>query len=300
MTEIVGVRFQRPGKLYYFDSAGIALGIGDSVVVETAQGLELGQVVIAPAEVLPEELDQRKPVKPVLRRAEEQDVRQSEDWKRQEEGALLECRKLVTSHGLPMKVIAAEYNFDGSRLILSFSAEKKVDFRGLVRELSKTLKTKVHLRQIGPREETKALKGVGRCGRVLCCANFLHQFDPVSIKMAKEQDLPLNPAKISGVCGRLLCCLAYENELYRELKSQMPKVGQRVSTPSGQGNVVALNILKETVVVELETQASQELPAAQVRVLEQVPSSKRHREKQSGSTVLTGGKESSPQGTPSV
>lgn len=298
MTDIIGVRFQKPGRLYYFDSAGIPLETGDRVLVETAQGPELGQVVIAPAEVLPEEMERRKPIKSVIRKAEEQDVRQAEDWKHREEDAITECKSLAAKYGLPMKIVAAEYNFDGSRLNLSFTSEKKVDFRGLVRELSKNLKTKVHLRQIGPREETKMFKGIGRCGRVLCCANFLNQFDPVSIKMAKEQELPLNPAKISGVCGRLLCCLAYENELYRELKTGLPKVGQRVSTPSGEGNVVSLNILKGTVVVGLETQVSQELPADQVKVLDQPPLSKKHKAKQYDSNTSSREKDSSTYGAP--
>ncbi len=296
MPEIVGVRFQRAGKLYYFDSAGVALEAGDRVVVETVQGLEMGQVVIAPAEVLPEELERRRPVKSVLRRAEEQDIRQAEEWKRQEEGALVECRELVVRHGLSMKVIATEYNLDGSHLTLSFSTETRVDFRGLVRDMGKALKTRIQLRQLGPREETKLLGGIGRCGRVLCCANHLSQFAPVSIKMAKEQDLPLNPTKISGSCGRLLCCLAYEEEFYRKARAGMPKRGQKVSTPFGEGNAVALNILKGTVTVEMETQALQELPAEQVKALEQVPVGKKFKAKRHGVTALNVEKGPSSQG----
>ncbi|MDP2744409.1 MAG: stage 0 sporulation family protein [Dehalococcoidia bacterium] len=279
MPEIVGVRFQPTTKLYYFDPAGIALKAGDRVVVETVHGLELGQVVIAPAEVLPEEFEKKKPVKVVLRKAEEKDVQQAARWKGQEEAALLECRRRATKLGLPMKVASVEYNLDGSHLTVSFGSDTKVDFRELLHEMARDLRTRIQFRQVGPREETKTLGGMGRCGRGLCCSTFLTQFDPVSIKMAKEQDLPLNPAKISGVCGRLLCCLAYENEFYRASKSVMPKVGQKVATESGEGHVIHLNVLKGNVVVELESRATVELPAAEVKVLEQAPIFRRQKGK---------------------
>jgi cell fate regulator YaaT (PSP1 superfamily) len=279
MPEIVGVRFQPTAKLYYFDPAGIALKVGDRVVVETVHGLELGQVVIAPAEVLPEEFEKKKPVRAVLRKAEEKDVQQSARWKGQEDAALLECRRLAVKLGLPMKVVSAEYNLDGSHLTVSFGSDMKLDFRELLHELGRDLRTRIQFRQVGPREETKTLGGIGRCGRGLCCSNFLTRFDPVSIKMAKEQDLSLNPAKISGVCGRLLCCLAYENEFYRASKSIMPKIGQKVATASGEGHVIYLNVLKGNVVVELESRATVELPSAEVRVLEQAPIARRHKGK---------------------
>lgn len=262
MANIVGVRFKRAGKVYYFDPAEFELDINDWVVVKTARGLELGQVVIAPKQVVDSEVSE--PLKPVVRRAEEEDIEQAEKLKAQEEEALTETGKLITKLNLPMKLLSAEYNLDGSHLTLCFSAEGRVDFRELVRELNKHFKTKIELRQVGPRDEAKLIGGFGRCGRPLCCVSFLSEFDPISIKMAKEQDLPLNPLKISGVCGRLLCCLSYESELYRALKQNLPKAGQKVTTPMGAASVVSVNPLKETVLVALENEVTVELPSRDV------------------------------------
>ena len=264
MAEIVGVRFKRAGRVYYFDPTDIELKVSDHVVVKTTRGLELGQVVIAPEQVLASEVE--TPLKPVVRKAEPEDIERAQEFKETEREALSECGKLIAKLNLPMKLLSAEYNFDGSRLTFFFSAAERVDFRELLRELAKRFKTQVQLRQVGPRDETKLIGGFGRCGRPLCCMSFLSEFAPVSIKMAKAQDLPLNPMKISGVCGRLLCCLTYENEQYQAMKEKLPKKGQRVSTASGVATVVGGNPLKETVLVKLESEATLELPLSEITI----------------------------------
>ena len=264
MAEIVGVRFRRAGRVYYFDPAGIELDVNDYVIVSTSRGTEMGRVVIAPRQVLASEVTE--PLKPVERKAEPEDVARAEELDAKAEETLIECGKLVGELQLPMKLISAEYNVDGSRLTVLFSAEERVDFRELVRRLTKRFKARVELRQVGSRDEAKLIGGFGRCGRPLCCMSFLSEFTPVSIKMAKEQELPLNPMKISGTCGRLLCCLGYENELYRAMKEKLPKEGQRVSTPSGVAKVVGGNPLKETVLVEVEGGARVELPLSEITI----------------------------------
>ena len=266
MADIVGVRFKKTGRVYYFAPAGVELDINDYVVVKTSYGNEMGKVVIAPRQVLDSEI--REPLKSVVRKAEEEDIQCAEEMESKEEEALIECGKLIADHNLPMKLISAEYNFDGSRLTFYFSAEERVDFRNLVKELTGRFQARVELRQVGPRDEAKMVGGFGRCGRQLCCASFLSDFEPISIKMAKEQDLPLNPMKISGTCGRLLCCLSYENEQYRSMKSKMPKIGQHVSTQLGVAKVIGLNPLKETVLVELESEATAELPLSEISTAE--------------------------------
>jgi len=269
MTEIVGIRFRRAGRVYYFDPAGIDLEVNDYVVVKTTRGMELGKVVISPKQVLASEVTEQ--LKPVVRKAEPEDIQRAQEFKDKEDEALAECGKLIAKLGLPMKLLATEYNFEGSRLTFFFSATERVDFRELVRELNSRFKIRVELRQLQPRDEAKLVGGFGRCGRPLCCMNFLTEFSPVSIKMAKEQDLPLNPMKISGVCGRLLCCLAYESEQYHTMKDKLPKEGQRVSTPLGVASVVGSNPLKETVLVELKSRATVELPLSEITVEEQLP-----------------------------
>jgi cell fate regulator YaaT (PSP1 superfamily) len=266
MIDIVGIRFKRAGKVYYFDPAGIDLEVGDYTVVETTRGLELGQVVISPAQVLASELSE--PLKPVVRKAEAEDIKHAQEFEEKEREALTICSELVAKLNLPMKLLAAEYSLDGSRLTVYFSAEERVDFRELVRELTRRFKTRVELRQIGPRDEAKLIGGFGRCGRPLCCTSFLSEFAPVSIRMAKEQSLPLNPMKISGACGRLLCCLVYESEQYRAMKERLPKQGQQVSTSMGMARVVGINPLKETVLVELDSEAAVELPVSEVTAIE--------------------------------
>lgn len=262
MTEILGVRFKRAGKVYYFDAAGIELEVGDYVVVKTARGLEMGSVTIAPRQVLADEATTE--LKPVLRKAEPDDIEQAQEFAAKETEALTVCGELIEKLRLPMKLLGAEYNMNGSRLTFYFSAADRVDFRELVRELNSRFKTKVELRQLGPRDEAKLVGGFGRCGRPLCCMNFLADFSPVSIKMAKDQDLPLNPMKISGVCGRLLCCLAYEAQQYRQMKDKLPRNGQEVDTPMGPAKVLWSNPLKETALVELETKATVELPLSKI------------------------------------
>jgi len=262
MTEIVGVRFRRAGKIYYFDPADIELETDDYVVVETTRGQEVGLVAIGPKEVLAD--DVTKPLKPVIRKAEPDEIHHAEQFEENEKEALAACGELITKLELPMKLLSAEYSLDGKHLTFYFSAAERVDFRQLVRELAGRFKIRVELRQVGARDETKLLGGYGRCGRPLCCASFLSEFAPISIRMAKEQSLPLNPMKISGLCGRLLCCLAYENEQYREMKKQMPRDGQPVTTPMGPARVVGSNPLKESVLVELESKVSVELPLSEV------------------------------------
>jgi len=262
MTEVVGVRFKKAGRIYYFGPAGVDFELDDYVVVETARGLEVGQVAIAPKDV-PED-DIAKPLKPVVRKAEPDEVNHAEQFEDKEREALTICGELIAKMELPMKLLSAEYSLDSKHLTFYFSAAERVDFRQLVRELAGRFKVRVELRQVGARDETKLLGGFGRCGRALCCASFLSEFAPISIRMAKEQSLPLNPMKISGLCGRLLCCLAYENEQYREMQEKMPKEGQRIDTPMGTARVVGNNLIKGTVLAELESKVVVELPLNEV------------------------------------
>jgi len=250
MANIVGIRFKRAGRVYYFAPADIELAVNDYVVVKTSRGLEMGQVVIAPEQVMDSELDE--PLKPVIRKAEAEDIEQARELEAKSAEALAECGQWIDKLKLPMKLLSAEYNLSGSRLTVFFSAAERVDFRELVKELVNHFKVRVELRQVGPRDGAKLVGGFGRCGRPLCCVSFLDEFAPVSIKMAKEQDLPLNPMKISGVCGRLMCCLGYESEVYRAMRDRLPRKGQQVSTSKGLASVVAVNPLKETVTAELE------------------------------------------------
>lgn len=262
MADVVGVRFKRTGRIYYFDPSGIELEMGERVVVETSRGSELGKVAIAPSPAVASELT--RPLKPVVRKADAEDIERADRLKQKEGEALAECAGLVAKLELPMKLISAEYNLDGNRLTIFFGAEGRVDFRELVRELGHRLKVRVELRQVGPRDEAKLIGGFGRCGRLLCCTSFLSGFSPVSIKMAKEQNLPLNPMKISGICGRLLCCLGYECEQYRIMKQKMPRVGQRVSVAGGVASVVGGSPLEEMVLVELEGGARMKVPLDEV------------------------------------
>ncbi len=262
MADIVGIRFKRAGRVYFFDPAGIDLVVNDYVVIKTSRGLEFGQVVIAPEQVLDSELSE--PLKPVVRKAEPEDIEHAQEMETKSIEALAECGKWVDKLKLPMKLLAAEYNLTGSRLTIFFSAAERVDFRELVKELTNHFKVRVELRQVGPRDEAKLVGGFGRCGRPLCCVSFLDEFDPVSIRMAKEQDLPLNPMKISGICGRLMCCLSYECKVYQEMRDKLPKRGKLVSTSMGMATVVTSNPLKETVMVELESGATVELPLSEL------------------------------------
>jgi cell fate regulator YaaT (PSP1 superfamily) len=263
-VKIVGVRFKRAGRIYYFDPVSFELEVNDWIVVETARGMEVTRVVIAPKQVLANEIE--APLKPVIRKAEPSEVKRSEETEKKEREAMVECGKMIARLGLPMKLLSAEYSLDGGHITFFFSAAERVDFRELVRELAGHFKVRVELRQVGARDEAKILGGCGRCGRPLCCATFLSEFVPISIKMAKEQDLPLNPMKISGVCGRLLCCLAYEHNFYHEMKGKMPRDGQIVGTPVGTARVVGSNPLKGTVIVELESEVTVELPVSDIKI----------------------------------
>ncbi len=262
MMEIVGIRFHRANKIYYFHTNNLQLSMGDSVVVETNRGKELGKVVIGPHEVETDE--SAEPFKPVLRLAGEDDFNQAAQRQSKNEKAFAKSEELIKKLNLPMKPIAAQYNLDGSHLTVFFSAEKRVDFRELVKELSRSLKTHVELRQLGARDEAKMVGGLGRCGYPLCCVSFLSEFNPVSIRMAKDQNITLNPMKTSGLCGRLLCCLAYECDQYRSMKAKMPSPGQDVQTPLGPARVLFTNAIKEAITVQLESGASVEVALADV------------------------------------
>lgn len=260
MPAIVGIRFQRVGKIYYFDPAGLDLDLDDLVIVETARGQEAGRVAIAPKQIVNGSFN--KDLQPVMRRASTQDLAQMTYHGGRDEQALQKCREQVAEYKLPMKVVKVRYNFDGRRLTVYFTAEKRVDFRSLVRDLSRTLHARIEMRQLGPRDEAKLLGGIGACGKTeVCCASWLTEFTPISINMAKNQDLPLNPSSISGICGRLRCCLKYEDHYYSLMQELMPKVGEEINTPQGKGKVVSINVLKETVEVELKTEARIEVPS---------------------------------------
>ncbi len=261
VVTIVGIRFRPAGRIYYFDPQGQAYTTGQYVIVETVRGTEAGRVVIAPKKLA--ESDLTDPLKPVLRLASEDELRMMLSFKSKEKDALVQCARHVVQHNLPMKLVEAEYTFDGSRLTFYFTADERVDFRALVRDLAATFRTRIELRQIGARDQAKLQGGIGMCGKTLCCSSWITDFGVVSIKMAKEQDLPLNPSKISGVCGRLLCCLSYENDNYVQAKQAMPQVGTMLNTPSGLGKVVSINVPKEYVEVMLESGVIIQVPANQ-------------------------------------
>ncbi len=247
MQKIVGIRFKNAGKIYYFDPQQIFLKLGDNVIVETARGMEFGTVASKVKYVEEETL--KHPVKPVIRKATAKDIKDWENNLAKVPEALEICKQQVAKHKLNMKVIKAEYTFDATKVIFSFTADGRIDFRELVKDLAAIFRIRIELRQVGVRDESKMLGGVAQCGRELCCSKWLSEFEPVSIKMAKEQGLSLNPGKISGACGRLLCCLKYEHDHYEQTLSEMPDIGQKVKTKNGEGFVTALNVIKEKVTV---------------------------------------------------
>ncbi len=249
MSKIIGVQFQKNGKMYYFDANGIEVQNNTYVIVDTVRGLDLGEVVLSPREM--PALQETESLKKVVRIATEQDIQHGRDNRIKEKEAFEICQKKIAEHKLEMKLVSVEYSFDGSKVIFYFTANGRVDFRSLVKDLASVFKMRIELRQIGVRDEAKMLGGLGPCGRPICCGSFLSQFQPVSIKMAKEQNLSLNPTKISGVCGRLMCCLKYEQDHYEQTRKRMPKVGRTVNTPDGSGPVTELNIIRETVFVRL-------------------------------------------------
>lgn len=248
MTKVIGVRFRKAGKVYFFDPLDYDIKQGSYVIVETARGVEYGYVVMASKEVEDEKIIQ--PLKPVIRPANEADHEQERANKQKEKEAFKICLEKIAKHGLEMKLIDCEYTFDNNKVLFYFTADGRIDFRELVKDLAAVFRTRIELRQIGVRDETKLLGGIGVCGRALCCHSYLSDFIPVSIKMAKEQNLSLNPSKISGVCGRLMCCLKYEEEAYEELNGKLPGIGDYVTTNDGfKGEVQSTSILKQLVKV---------------------------------------------------
>jgi cell fate regulator YaaT (PSP1 superfamily) len=248
MVNVIGVRFRKAGKIYYFDPAGLDIKQGDNVIVETARGVEYGKVVLGLRDIKDEEVIQ--PLKPVIRLATPEDDEVERKNKEKEKEAFQICLEKIKKHGLEMKLIDSEYTFDNNKVLFYFTADGRIDFRELVKDLASVFKTRIELRQIGVRDETKIVGGIGICGRTLCCHSHLSEFAPVSIKMAKEQNLSLNPTKISGVCGRLMCCLKNEQEAYEELNAKLPDVGDFVTTNDNlRGEVQSVSVLKQLVKV---------------------------------------------------
>ena len=258
MEKVVGVRFRNVGKIYYFNPKNYKVKPGDHVIVETARGVEYGKVVLAPKDVVDDQVVH--PLKEVLRVATKDDDEREKYNRKRERDAFKICQKKIREHGLEMKLIDAEYTFDNNKVLFYFTADGRIDFRQLVKDLASIFKTRIELRQIGVRDETKILGGIGICGRCLCCHTYLSEFAPVSIRMAKEQNLSLNQTKISGVCGRLMCCLKNEQETYEELNRRLPGIGDTVTTPDGiQGNVQSVNVLRQLVKVVVEISDEKEI-----------------------------------------
>ena len=276
MITVIGVRFRRVGKIYYFDPIGLDFEKGDSVIVETARGVEFGTVVLAPREV--DESTVVQPLKPVIRKATEEDFATNLANREKEKEAFKICLEKIANRGLEMKLIECEYTFDNNKVLFYFTADGRIDFRELVKDLAAVFRTRIELRQIGVRDETKALGGLGICGRPLCCATYLSDFCPVSIKMAKEQNLSLNPTKISGTCGRLMCCLNNEEEAYEYLNSKLPNVGDHVTTKDGlEGEVHSVNVLKQIVRI-IFTDANGDREAKDYRSEDLIFKARRHHE----------------------
>ena len=277
MTKIVGVRFKPAGKIYYFDPAGFEIKKDKFVVVETARGIEMGEVIIEPCDIKDENVI--KPLKSVLRLATDEDIKNREKNKEKEKSAYKICEEQIKKHNLEMKLVEVEYTFDGSKVLFYFTADGRVDFRDLVKDLAAIFKVRIELRQIGVRDETKTIGSIGVCGRSLCCSQFLGEFEPVSIKMAKEQGLSLNPTKISGACGRLMCCLKYEQETYEELLKVTPRVGAIVKTPMGKGEVESVNLLRGLVKVKIDSEREKALHEFSVSEVKILRNNHRHEDK---------------------
>ena len=276
MTRVIGVRFRNVGKIYYFSPKNLEIKSGDHVIVETARGVEYGNVVLPPRDVEDEKVVQ--PLKEVIRIANAQDDKKEESNRKREKEAYQICMKKIKEHGLEMKLIDVEYTFDNNKVLFYFTADGRIDFRELVKDLAAIFKTRIELRQIGVRDETKILGGIGICGRALCCHTYLSEFAPVSIKMAKEQNLSLNPTKISGVCGRLMCCLKNEEETYEELNRKLPVVGDRVNTLEGlRGEVQSVNVLRQLVKVIVDVDDEKEIREYAVEDLKFKPRQKKEK-----------------------
>ena len=281
MIKVIGVRFRAAGKIYYFDPVGMEIKTGDNVIVETARGIEFGYVVLGSREVEEDKVIQ--PLKPVIRMATEEDRRIEARNKEKEKEAFAICLEKIRKRGLEMKLIDAEYTFDNNKVLFYFTADGRIDFRELVKDLAAVFKTRIELRQVGVRDETKILGGIGICGRPLCCHSYLSEFIPVSIKMAKEQNLSLNPSKISGVCGRLMCCLKNEEETYQVLNSKLPNAGDFVTTDDGlKGGVHSVNVLRQLIKVLVTINNDEkEIREYRVEQLKFKPRRKKERPKES-------------------
>ncbi len=273
MADAIGVRFRKAGKVYYFDPGEFEIKEGDNVIVETARGVEFGCVVMEKQDISQEDIV--KPLKNVIRKVTEKDREIDRENREKEEKAYDICLKKIEKHGLEMKLINVEYTFDNNKILFYFTADGRVDFRELVKDLASVFRTRIELRQIGVRDESKMMGGVGVCGRVLCCNSFLCDFEPVSIKMAKEQGISLNPAKISGACGRLMCCLKYEQDAYADSVSRAPREGSEVKTPEGHGVVTGISLLKEKVRVRLDMNGETDLKVFDMKDVNEIRNANR-------------------------
>ena len=274
MIKVIGVRFRQAGKIYNFSPADFQVKVGDHVIVETARGIEYGSVVQGIREVADDKVIM--PLKSVIRIATEEDDKKAIENNEKEKKAFKICKEKIAKHGLEMKLIETEYTFDNNKVLFYFTADGRIDFRELVKDLASVFKTRIELRQVGVRDETKVLGGIGICGRPLCCNTYLSEFIPVSIKMAKEQSLSLNPTKISGICGRLMCCLKNEQEAYEELNSNLPDIGEKVKTFDGfKGEVVSVNVLRQKVKIVVEVDDEREIKEYAIDELKFKPKKKK-------------------------
>lgn len=269
MVTVIGIRFKKAGKIYYFDPVDIDINKGEYAIVETARGVEFGECVIGKKQIPEEKII--APLKNVIRKADDEDIKKHKDNKERQQEAFNICMEKIKEHKLNMKLIDVEYTFDNNKIIFYFTADGRVDFRELVKDLATIFRTRIELRQIGVRDESKMIGGLGTCGRSMCCSSFLGDFAPVSIKMAKEQNLSLNPTKISGICGRLMCCLNYEQETYEDIRKRLPKVTSIVDTPYGKGEVISNSIVKEMVKVKIQVKDGddilKEVPIAEATLI---------------------------------
>ena len=274
MIDVVGIKFRNAGKIYYFNPKNLDLKKGDHVIVETAVGVEYGEVALEKKQVTDDQV--KKPVKDIMRKANEKDDQKYAQNQEKEKKAFQTCKEKIKKHGLEMKLIKVEYTFDGKKIMFYFTADGRVDFRELVKDLASVFRTRIELRQVGVRDEAKLIGGIGMCGRELCCSTFLPSFAPVTIKMAKEQNLSLNPTKISGICGRLMCCLKNEQESYEYLNSNLPDVGEKVKTFDGfEGEVASVNVIKQEVKIVVEEDEEREIKTYNVSELKFKPKKKK-------------------------
>lgn len=279
MSKVIGVRFKRPGKVYFFDAGNINVKVKDKVIVETAMGQEMGEVVINNKNLTNNKI--KSSLKPIIRVATEKDLKHFTENKEKEKEAFKICEEKIKKHKLGMHLVDASYTFDNAKLLFYFTADNRIDFRELVKDLASIFKTRIELRQIGVRDQVRRIGGNGVCGRELCCCTFLNNFDTVSIKMAKEQNIALNPAKISGNCGRLMCCLRYEQEAYEEKLKKLPKVGAIVKTEDGEGTVDSIEILKGIVRVKIkdgEDTFYKKYPASEIKIIKNIESKEMNQE----------------------